>query len=176
MSERDVERLVQDLQSIPGDKSLLEHSMEKILQSASPVLRQVVRLCAIPHWFTPEIIGVLRDDVHTDVNNSALFGEIVPAPPAAERLAGIDSIFPNPFNPRAEILYRTTAAGPVRLDIYTAAGRHVRTLVEAFAGSGDHRAQWNGTDGQGNPVAGGSYICRMQSPDGKDSRRLTLLK
>ena len=77
MSKRDIERLLQDLQSVPPDKSLLEHSLEQIIQNARLPLGQVIRLCAIPHWFTPEVIGVLRCDAQAAVTDSALFGEIV---------------------------------------------------------------------------------------------------
>jgi subtilisin family serine protease len=68
---------------------------------------------------------------------------------------------PNPFNPGTTMRFAVPAAGPVRVDVYDARGAHVRTLVAADLGVGDHAARWDGRDDGGKSVAAGAYVVRL---------------
>ena len=84
---------------------------------------------------------------------------------------------PNPFNPNTTLRYGLTAAGPVRLEVFDARGRHVRTLVQnAYVAPGIYGTTWNGTDDDGRAVPSGSYHVRLQLVDQVFTRRVTLLK
>ncbi|MEW6755795.1 MAG: pre-peptidase C-terminal domain-containing protein [Candidatus Latescibacterota bacterium] len=83
---------------------------------------------------------------------------------------------PNPFNASTTIRYRTAEAGLVRLTVYDASGQRLRDLVDAFVPAGLHQAVWDGTDGMGQPVSTGVYICRLQSGGEEKLRKLLLLK
>ncbi len=69
--------------------------------------------------------------------------------------------YPNPFNPYTTIPYRLFRAGRVRIAVHDAAGRNIRTLVDALHEAGRYRVTWNGTDRSGRPVPTGMYVCRM---------------
>jgi hypothetical protein len=84
---------------------------------------------------------------------------------------------PNPFNPSTTLRYGVAAAGPLRMAIYDARGRTVRTLVQsAYTAAGTYSVTWNGLDDNGRAVPSGSYHVRLQVADQVFTRRLTLLK
>jgi len=85
-------------------------------------------------------------------------------------------IHPNPFNPSTTIHFALAAAGPVRLSIHSLDGRRVADLVRAELPAGVHQAIWHGRDAAGRTVASGTYLCRLQTRGGADSRRLTIVK
>jgi hypothetical protein len=85
--------------------------------------------------------------------------------------------YPNPFNPMTTIRYRVDEDGPVRLSIYDAAGRLVRTLVDGVhTAAGEHELVWSGRDNAGRVQSSGTYLLRMQSAAGESGTRLTLVR
>ncbi|MEN8254846.1 MAG: right-handed parallel beta-helix repeat-containing protein, partial [Verrucomicrobiota bacterium] len=85
-------------------------------------------------------------------------------------------VYPNPFNPRTTIRYTASVEGPVEIAVYDLAGRLIRTLVDGEEHSGRRSAVWDGRDEDGRAVAGGIYLCRLNSADGIFSRKLVLLR
>lgn len=96
-----------------------------------------------------------------------------PRRPAAARLAGN---YPNPFNPTTTIAWDLDQPLQVRLSVYDARGRLVRTLVDGGAAAGRHRTAWDGTDRAGTAVASGVYFARLEVNGRSDARRMVLLK
>jgi hypothetical protein len=99
-------------------------------------------------------------------------------PPASPVVVtGIESIAPNPFNPRVTITYRLTSTERVRLCVYDVAGRLVRTLVagEEIA-AGRHEKTWDGRDEAGRGVSSGVYFCRLEAGEIHQAVRMALLK
>jgi hypothetical protein len=89
----------------------------------------------------------------------------------------LDAARPNPFNPTTSIRYSLVATGRVRLEIYDARGRLVRTLFDAVQpGPRWYAAVWNGRDQSGRPVPGGVYFARLRAPSYTSVRRLVLVK
>lgn len=84
--------------------------------------------------------------------------------------------YPNPFNPKTRIKYDMTRRGHVRLTVYNILGQEVISLVDEIKSAGSHRVDWNGTDADGNPVAGGVYFYRITSDDQAETRKMLLLK
>jgi hypothetical protein len=74
--------------------------------------------------------------------------------------------FPNPFNPSTSIRYEVPqghgGGGLVRLEIFDARGRRVRTLVSRHEAPGPKTVRWNGKDNVGRDAAliGGGSISR----------------
>ncbi|MDH5627381.1 MAG: hypothetical protein OEY69_03710, partial [Candidatus Krumholzibacteria bacterium] len=66
--------------------------------------------------------------------------------------------YPNPFNPATSIPLTVTTAGNVHLDVFNAAGQHVRTLHNGFVGAGIHSFAWSGVNDRGVPQASGVYF------------------
>jgi Glycosyl hydrolases family 32 N-terminal domain/FlgD Ig-like domain len=84
---------------------------------------------------------------------------------------------PNPFNPRTTVHFELPAAAVVRVDVYDASGRLVRTLLDGARAPGRHSLEWDGSDQSGRGVASGVYFVRMRI-DGAvvDTRKMMLLK
>lgn len=83
---------------------------------------------------------------------------------------------PNPFNPRTRLTFTLPAGGPVLLTVHDLQGRRVVTLFAGQADAGSHRAEWDGRDGSGRPVAAGSYLVRLQGPGGVAATKVVLGK
>jgi len=64
----------------------------------------------------------------------------------------------------------------VRLAVYDAAGRLVRTLVEGALPGGRHAVRWDGKDRSGRPAPAGVYFCRAETSEGVVSRKLVLVR
>ncbi len=83
---------------------------------------------------------------------------------------------PNPFNPVTTVSFDLPAVAAVRLVIYDAAGRRIRTLVDAPLPAGRHELKWDGTGDNGRPVASGVYLCRMEAGAFSETRRMALVR
>ncbi len=109
-----------------------------------------------------------------DVDGEFVSREVVAeVPPWATRL---EPNVPNPFNPSTRIRFVLGAPGRVRVDVFDAQGRHVRTLVDARRPAGRHEIAWNGRDDAGRSVASGIYFCRLRARGADATRKMLLLK
>ena len=100
-------------------------------------------------------------------------GDAVDAPPMKTAL---HANVPNPFNPTTRIAFDLATSGHLRLDVYDAAGRLVRTLVNGETVAGRHVATWTGIDEAGVRVASGVYFYRLDAPDYQATRKMVLLQ
>ncbi|MBL8027696.1 MAG: hypothetical protein JNL74_14840 [Fibrobacteres bacterium] len=77
---------------------------------------------------------------------------------------GIQSVYPNPFNPSVAIYYfqdEVSAPLPVYLKFYNVSGRVVRTLVSNAKRVGYHKMVWDGKEESGKTAASGMYVCEL---------------
>lgn len=70
---------------------------------------------------------------------------------------------PNPLRANTEIRYRVIDDAPIRLAVFDAGGRAVRTLTRNTQSPGEHTLVWNGDDDSGRPVASGVYYCKLET-------------
>jgi hypothetical protein len=85
--------------------------------------------------------------------------------------------YPNPFNPETRIEFFLPKRQHINLDIYNAAGQHIKTLLNAETPAGNHVVKWNGTDDQGKSVANGIYFYRFINEQGMHQiRKMSFLK
>lgn len=84
--------------------------------------------------------------------------------------------YPNPFNPATTIEYELPAAAAVTVRVFDLHGALVRELQRETLAAGLHRVVWNGTDGDGAPVASGVYLGAVACGDEILSRQLILVK
>lgn len=73
----------------------------------------------------------------------------------------ISNAYPNPFNPSTTIEYDLPQQSVVSLVIFDVTGREVQTLVSTSQEPGNHKINWNGSNGDGTQVAGGMYFARL---------------
>jgi hypothetical protein len=89
---------------------------------------------------------------------------------------GLSANYPNPFNPATTIRFTLPDAQPVRLAIYGLDGRRVALLADAPHDAGTHELAWDGRNDAGQPVASGTYFCRLEAGPHRQVRKMALIK
>jgi len=85
--------------------------------------------------------------------------------------------YPNPFNPTTTIEFTFGPQGrQVQLDVFNILGQNVTTLINEFLPPGTHQVEWNSTDYNGQKVASGVYLYRLQVGDESQTKKMLLLK
>ncbi len=90
---------------------------------------------------------------------------------------------PNPFNPETMIEFDVPGTPTVarlgavlRLNIYDASGKLIKTLIDKPMEPGYHSVVWNGTDDNGKFVNSGVYFYKMRTEGYSNIRRCVMLK
>jgi len=88
--------------------------------------------------------------------------------PSAPQPVRLLAAYPNPFNPRCNILWE--ADGPTLdvVEIFDVAGRRILKRLQSTAGPGPRDFLWDGNDGAGKPRPSGTYLYRITS-SGRDA-------
>jgi len=114
----------------------------------------------------PGIFKLCAYDAH---GNVSAFVTVIPAGtvdapgrglPAALALARVT---PNPARGAATVGYALPRDGRVKLEVFDAQGRRVRTLVDEARTAGEWTASWDGRDGGGRGVRAGLYFVRLEA-------------
>jgi hypothetical protein len=85
--------------------------------------------------------------------------------------------YPNPFNSNVAIYLDMQKGGESGITIYDVNGRLVKTIFKGGTlEKGTHKFTWDATDAVGKEVSSGSYFAVASTPQGKISRRLTLIR
>lgn len=92
-------------------------------------------------------------------------------PPTLPTGFKLDPAYPNPFNPTTTVTYTLPVKSRIRLSIYDILGRRVRMLNEGVQGPGEHHLRVNGAG-----LASGIYLLFLQTPQGRLTRKITLIK
>ncbi len=112
---------------------------------------------------------------------------------AAVRIEGMDDLplpntfvlqqnYPNPFNPTTTIEFSLggSAEGSltqaVKLEVYNILGQQVATLVDDRLPPGKYQVEWDSSNRNGQPVASGIYLYRLQVDNESESKKMVLLK
>lgn len=84
---------------------------------------------------------------------------------------------PNPLNPSGTLSFITRTAGPVRVSLFDLNGRLVRTLWRRDAVEpGAHEIALDARGSDGRTLTSGVYFYRIESREGVDTGRFTVLK
>jgi DNA-binding beta-propeller fold protein YncE len=83
---------------------------------------------------------------------------------------------PNPFAHDTMIAFELARSETVRLAVYDAGGRMVRTLVRGTEGPGRHEARWDGRTDAGGTAAPGVYFYRLEAAGEARSARMTRVR
>ena len=94
-------------------------------------------------------------------------------PSAASRFLGPAA---NPSREMASIRWELAREAHVRLDVFDALGRRIRTLVDGLRPEGAGSALWDGVCSNGSRAAAGQYYLRFETPDGAERASLTLVR
>jgi hypothetical protein len=152
---------------ITGPGELYRWDFEALAEGISPVTDVQTYMSAPGSvWYPDVTIGpttIVVDDPVSAVTD-------LPVMPADLR------IWPNPFNPRANVGFTLETSGNVRLAVYDAAGRRVADLFDGPATAGPQTFRWDGRDDRGAALAGGLYLFRLTTDRGIARARGILLK
>jgi SdrD B-like protein/flagellar hook capping protein FlgD len=87
------------------------------------------------------------------------------------------SLSANPINRTSALTFRTSRSGFIRAHIYGMNGRLVRTLKDAsMAPPGRYELRIDGRDETGHPLASGVYFFKVETSEGSQVGRATVLK
>jgi len=107
---------------------------------------------------------------------SVNFDDPEPGSPEIPIVAGINTIFPNPFNPYTSIRIGVETDARTQINIYNIRGQIVRRLMDKNLQKGTWTITWNGNDDNNNSCSSGLYFMRMTTGKDSYSRKLMLLK
>jgi hypothetical protein len=84
---------------------------------------------------------------------------------------GLNSNYPNPFNPSTTISFRLSRAGHTNVTVYTLLGERVTTLADEILAAGDHSMVWNPS-----ALSSGTYVCVLTSGSNVAVRKMSFVK
>lgn len=96
---------------------------------------------------------------------------------ASSPTAGLDLAVPrpNPVVDDCRFVFTLPAAGPVRLALYDASGRRVRTLIDGPRPAGSTGVAWDARDSHGVRLRPGAYWARLETAADTRTRRFVVL-
>ena len=83
---------------------------------------------------------------------------------------------PNPFDRETAIRLSIPNPQGVRIMIFDAEGRLIRSLFDGSLPAGERSVRWDGTDRLGQRAASGTYWYRIQSQSGAQDGRMILVR
>ena len=98
-----------------------------------------------------------------------------PADESRAKTFRLSQNYPNPFNPSTTIEYQLSELGHVALRIFNLKGQEVRTLLNGPLPAGEYSLQWDGKDNQGQAVASGTYLYRLETKDFMKAQKMLLV-
>ena len=81
---------------------------------------------------------------------------------------------PNPVSARAAIRWQVPRQSSVSLKVYNTAGQMVRVLRQGTVKPGSYTTTWNGCDQQGRRLAAGVYVCTLDGPGTRITKKVVL--
>jgi hypothetical protein len=88
----------------------------------------------------------------------------------------LQNIYPNPFSTTCDIKYSVAACTQVKLQIYDAVGKLVRTLFNEEKQVGCYTMIWDGKDDQQRYLPGGVYFCQFKDHDFIQTAKVILVE
>ena len=149
--------------------SVLDHALVTANLTGSVVKGSVQRFDALLTAF-PGYVSNTSD--HIPVVTRFRFATTVANEDAAAGAPfALGAPYPNPFRQEAAMTYRLPAAADVRLDVFDALGRQVRTLVNGRRPAGEHQASL-----QAAGLPPGLYVVRLTASGQTATRRLVRVR
>ena len=88
----------------------------------------------------------------------------------------LNPVFPNPFNPMAQLEFNLPYSCTVELTVFNTLGQEVETITNDYLAAGSHRFSWNGLDNSGKPAASGLYFFILRSDLGTSIQKALLIR
>jgi len=117
-----------------------------------------------------------NDDMPYSCDHGMAKAGVSEQPPGLEHARVTMSLSPNPMNPSTTISFALPQSAFVRLLVFDARGRLVRTLMDGTQAAGAHDVVWNGRTDGGAQVASGAYFARLETGYGNLVQKLILVE
>jgi hypothetical protein len=79
--------------------------------------------------------------------------------------------YPNPFSDRTTIKFCIPDRMKIKLEIYDSRNRKVKTLVDEIKEAGTYEVEFSGKE-----LVNGEYICKLETNDYFDTKKIIVLK
>jgi hypothetical protein len=142
---------------VPADDSVLSDPFYNFSVAANCPIGHTIRFTLETHdiddsvrYFYPSLTVYDPSEVKEDNTPSTL-----------PVMTMIHQLYPNPCFHVVNIRYQTTEKGKVHLQIFDAAGRQVRKLVDKTQNPGIHSIDWDMKNDQGVEVSKGVYFIQL---------------
>jgi len=89
---------------------------------------------------------------------------------------GINSCYPNPFNPSITIDYNINKDSNIELSVFNILGQKVKTIENSFKEKGRYSVIWNGRNNDDKLLPSGIYFIEINNFKQRDIIPVTLLK
>lgn len=106
-----------------------------------------------------------------DRNGASTYSDVREVEVAAPQYYELTQNFPNPFNPRTDIVFRVQHEGLVSLKVYDLLGREVQTLVNEKRAAGIHRVSFDARE-----LPSGIYLYSITMGTFHDVKKMLLVK
>ncbi|MEM1093558.1 MAG: DUF1501 domain-containing protein [Bacteroidota bacterium] len=106
-----------------------------------------------------------------DYDGTSEYSPIVEVAPEAPTQVTLEPNYPNPFTASTRLRYRLNQTGPVTLAVYDVQGRLVASLVDDVQEPGTYEVTLDG-----RALSSGAYLCRLTTPNGVRTRKLTRVR
>jgi flagellar hook assembly protein FlgD len=83
---------------------------------------------------------------------------------------------PNPFNPTTTIAFAVERAQRVIISVFDVEGSRVATIANQTFAPGYHSVKWAGRNDTGRIVPSGTYLVQMETGDGAEARKISLVR
>jgi hypothetical protein len=84
----------------------------------------------------------------------------------------VKNAFPNPFSDFVTISFEIPETGMVRARVYNDQGAQIKTIALGLGFQGENEIFWDGTNVQGQKVASGVYIIRLEYQNETKTQRV----
>lgn len=142
-----------------------------------PVCRIRVRYLGPPHGSPWQLGYDLRD------GNNQILGRVITDPEAGpggatdgHSVLWTRAPFPNPASRVADVEFGLARSARIRLEVFDASGRQVRTLHDGLLSNGDHRVPFDLQDDRGRPLHGGLYLLRISDGSTATTHKLVIVR
>ena len=105
-----------------------------------------------------------------------LYENTQPGIPEIPHITALNQVYPNPFNPSANISYRLAKQSDVSIAIYNNRGQRVRSFDLGTKAAGSWNLTWDGKDQNGSSLSSGVYYIRMQAGPDSFFKKAVLMK
>ncbi len=129
-------------------------------------------------WNAEFTVTVFEDSTETAFSNIITLGHTTANDGDVQVLQKpILDVYPNPFNPSANIFLNIQEHQHVKAQIFNIKGQTIETLLDMKLQEGSHNLVWDGTDSNGSKQSSGIYFLKVRTGSGVSlTRKLTLIK